>query len=299
MTSETTETKIEVTPIETPIYLVYPNRFYVLFVFTFLAFNQSLIWLTFSPIARHTEIYYNVTVETVDLLLNWGAIIAIPALPLASMLLNMPNGLRYCVIVLAITDFSAALARIIPSIFLKSTGSNFNAVALPLIHIGQILNAACLPLAVAPVSQLSCIWFAPHERTRATTVAIIANNNLGQAIGFVISPYIVSLPEQVPRLLYLHFGLAFVACILTLIYFPARPPSAPSAAAELLINNPTRSATNHNWRTFLKDVWTCLSNPAFLFLSMAGGLLNAAFNAWPSLYDVLLEPENYTETQAG
>ena len=262
----TNETKIEVAPIETPVYIVYPRRFYVLFVFSFLTFNQCLIWLTFSPIARNAEDYYNITEATVDLLLNWGPIIFIPCLPLTSILLNMPNGLRYCVIILAITDFLAALVRIIPSIILKSTASNFNAVALPFIHIGQILNAACGPLVMAPVSQLSCLWFAPHERTRATTVAIFANN-FGAAVGFIISPYIVTLPEHVPRLLYVHFGLAFVACVLALIYFPARPPSAPSAAAELLINNPTSSETSHNWRKFLKDIWTCLSNPAFLFLS--------------------------------
>jgi hypothetical protein len=298
MTSETAETKIEVAPIETPVYLVYPRRFYVLFVFSFLAFNQCLMWLTFSPIARNAETYYNITVDTVDLLLNWGPIIFIPCLPLTSILLNMPNGLRYCVIILAITDFLAALARIIPSIILKSTASNFNAVALPFIHIGQILNAACGPLVMAPVSQLSCLWFAPHERTRATTVAIFANN-FGATVGFVISPFLVALPEHVPRLLYVHFGLAFVACVLALLYFPAGPPSAPSAAAELLINNPNSSETSHNWRNFLKDIWTCLSNPAFLLLSTAGGLIYGTFGAWTSLYDVLLEPEKYTESQAG
>jgi len=200
---------------------------------------------------------------------------------------------------LAITDFLAAAVRILPSIILKSTASNFNAIALPCIHIGQILNAACSPLAMAPVSELSAIWFAPHERTRATTVAIVANSNLGQAVGFIISPYIVTLPHHVPRLLYIHFGLTFVACVLTLIYFPAGPPSAPSAAGELLIDKPTASKSSDNWRNFLKSIWTCLSNPSFLFLSIAGGLVNAAFNAWPSLYDVVLELENYTETQAG
>jgi sugar phosphate permease len=256
------------------------------------------MWLTFSPIAESTEAYYKISEATVDLLLNWGPIIFIPFLPLTSILLNRPNGLRHCVIILAITDFLAALSRIVPSLILKSTDPNFNSVALPFIHIGQILNAACGPLAMAPVSQLSCLWFAPHERTRATTIAIFTNN-FGAAVGFVISPFIVALPEHVPRLLYVHFALAFIACVLALLYFPAQPPSAPSAAAELLINNPTSGENSHNWRTFLKDVWTCLSTPAFLLLSTAGGLLYGTFSAWTSLYDVLLVPEGYTDEQAG
>jgi hypothetical protein len=298
MISETPEIKVIEVPAEPPIYIVYPRRFYVLFVFSFLAFNQCLIWLTFSPIARNAEQYYGISEATVDLLLNWGPIIFIPCLPLTSLLLNRPNGLRHCVILLALTDFLAALSRILPSIILKSTDPKFNTVALPFIHIGQILNAACGPLVMAPVAQLSCLWFAPHERTRATTVAIFSNN-FGAAIGFVISPFIVALPGHVPRLLYVHFGLAFVACVLALLYFPSQPPSAPSAAAELLINNPTSAESSHSGRAYLRDLWTCFTTPAFLLLSGAGGLLYGTFGAWTSLYDVLLEPEGYSEVDAG
>ncbi|CAF1234936.1 unnamed protein product [Rotaria sordida] len=298
MISETNEIKIPIVPIQTLTYKVYSSRFYVLFVFSFLAFNQCTIWLTFSPIARNTENYYNISEATVDLLLNWGPIIFIPCLPLTSILLNQPNGLRYCVIVLAVADFLAALCRVLPSVIIASSASNFNTIALPFIHIGQILNAACGPLVMAPVSQLSCVWFAPHERTRATTIAIFANN-FGATIGFVINPFIVTLPEHVPRLLYVHLGLAFIACVLALVYFPSKPPSEPSAAAELLSLNPTNNENKHNWRTFLKDIWKCLTTPSFLFLSIAGGLLYGTFSAWTSLYDVILEPENYTEEQAG
>ena len=283
---------------ETSVYKVYRSRFYVLFVFSFFSFNQCMIWLTFSPIARQAETYYNITESTVDLLLNWGPIIFIPLLPLTSILLNMHHGLRYCVLILAVADFFAALCRILPSIIWSATNPNFNSFALPFIHAGQILNAACGPLVMAPVSQLSSLWFAPHERTRATTVAIFSNN-LGSTVGFLISPYIVDKPENVPILLYFHFGLAFVACVLALAYFPAQPPTPPSAAAELLVHNPESTATKHSWRTFLKDMWACFSNPAFLFLSTAGGIIYGTIGAWTGLFDVLLEPEHYSETDTG
>ena len=310
MASGIDETKVSELPIEvtiepeveasaeSPVYKVYRSRFYVLFVFSFFSFNQCIMWLTFSPIARQAEAYYNINESTVDLLLNWGPIIFIPVLPLTSILLNMHNGLRYCVLILAIADFFAGLLRILPSIIWSVTNPNFSSYALPFIHAGQILNAACGPLVMAPVSQLSSLWFAPHERTRATTVAIFSNN-LGSTVGFLISPYIVDKPDNVPILLYLHFGLAFVACVLALAYFPAQPPTPPSAAAELLIHNPESTETKHGWRTFFKDMWTCLSNPAFLFLSTAGGLLYGVFGAWTGLFDVLLKPEGYSETDTG
>ena len=280
-----------------PVYVVYPQRFYVLFVFSFLAFNQCIMWLTFSPIARSAKDYYHISDSTVILLLNWGPIIFIPCLPLTYVLLNKPNGLRKCVLILAIADFIAAALRLVPSILVTTPTSEHTPMILTFFHLGQILNAACGPLVMAPVSQLSCLWFAPHERTRATTIAIFANN-FGSTIGFAISPLVVTEASDCPRLLYIHMGLAFVACVLALIYFPAQPPTPPSAAAELITHDPDVVKTHHNWRVFLGDVWKCLINPSFLLLSTTGGLLMGMMGAWTGLYDIILAPE-YTEAQAG
>ena len=85
---------------------------------------------------------------------------------------------------------------------------------------------------MAPVSQLSCLWFGPDERTRATTSAIMACS-LGSTVGFLISPWIVDSPEHLPNLLYVHLALAFIACLMTLLYFPAEPPTPASATAHL------------------------------------------------------------------
>ena len=299
MKSETSETVLVVPSSQTTsVYVSYPQRFYVLFVFSFLAFNQCLIWLTFSPIARSAELYYKVDDATVDLLLNWGPIIFIPCLPLTYILLNKHHGLRRCIIILAITDFVAALVRVIPIVITSPSSPHFSTISLPFLHFGQILNAACGPLVMAPVSQLSCLWFAPHERTRATSVAIFSNY-LGASIGFVISPAIVSSPDNIPYLLYVHLALAFIACVLALLYFPAEPPSAPSAAAELLIRQSITEQSNNSWMTFMKDSWLCLTTPAFVLISTVGGLLYGVFSAWTSLYDIILEPEHYTEQQAG
>ena len=53
-------------------FMVSPQRFWVLFVFCFLSFNQSMIWLSFSPISKKAEEYYNISESDCDLLLNWG-----------------------------------------------------------------------------------------------------------------------------------------------------------------------------------------------------------------------------------
>ena len=279
-------------------YAVDPRRFYVLFLFSFLAFNQCMIWLTFSPIARSTQSYYSISEATVDLLLNWGPIIFIPCLPLTYVLLNKHHGLRRCVVLLALVDFFAALIRVIPDVVTTPSSAHFGSISLTFLHVGQILNAACGPLVMVPVSQLSCLWFAPHERTRATTVAIFANN-FGSTVGFFISPWIVSTPEYVPRLLYLHLALAFVACLLALLFFPSQPLNPPSAAAEQLMSSVIREERSNSWRILFKDLKRCFTNRSFVLITLAGGLLAGTFSAWTSLFDVILKSENYTEQQAG
>ncbi len=291
-------TQSVVTVPTTSAYTLYPQRFYVLFVFSFLSFNQCLIWLTFSPIARNAQPYYNISEATIDLFLNWGAIIFIPCLPLTYRLLNKHHGLRRCIVLLAITDFLAALVRLIPIVITSSSSSKFSSISLPFLHLGQILNAICGPLVMAPVSQLSCLWFPPHERTRATTIAILTHN-FGFTVGFVISPLIVSTPDQVPHLLYVHLAFAFLACVLALLYFPAQPPSAPSAAAELLLLQSTNEQNNQSWQMFMKDIWQCLTTPSFVLIAIGAGLVFGTFGAWISLYDLILKPEHCTEPQAG
>jgi hypothetical protein len=115
---------------------VYPQRFWVLFIFAFLSFNQCMFWLTFSPIASSTIAFYKVTEATVDLLLNWGPIIFIPTLPLIYFILNTHHGLRKCVLIYAIVSLIATLIRVVPSIITSPSSPRFHDVAVPFLHAG-------------------------------------------------------------------------------------------------------------------------------------------------------------------
>src|SRR5205085_1036004 len=136
------------------------------------------------------------------------------------------------------------------------------------------------PIAMALISQLSCTWFAPNERTRATTMSIIGAN-LGGAAAFLISPFLVRQPWHVPRLLYLHTGQALVACVLTLIYFPAEPLTPPSVAAEMLRAH--RSVSERPIETTKKVFWDillCFQNLPAVLLIASGAILGGTFAVW-------------------
>ncbi|CAF1105654.1 unnamed protein product [Adineta ricciae] len=277
------------------VYVAYRQRFYILGVFSFLAFNQCAFWLTFSPISPSTQTYYGIPSATVDLLLNWGPIIFIPCLPFVYLLLNRKNGLRYTVLILSIACFLATFLRIIPSLVTSPSSPHFKSISLPFIHAGQIINAACGPLVMAPVSQLSCLWFSPNERTRATTMAIMANI-FGGTISFLINPAIVSHPSKIPHLLYFHLGLASLAGLLAIIHFPSQPPTPPSAAGELLMNENSEISS---LKAYKDGFIQCMTNLSFVLLSTAGGVLSGTFAVWTSLFSSILAPEHYSETQAG
>lgn len=239
-------------------YQLYRRRFYIIFVFGLLTFNQCLIWLIFSPIARNAEVYYNITETTVDLFLNWENIVCIPTFPMAYLLLNKPQGLRLSMIVFAVTSVVATILRIIPSIISSLSNPHFSSIAVPFLHSGQILNAICAPLVKVPISQLSWVWFGPNERARATTFALMINN-FGAAVGFLIGPLIVDVPEHVPHLLYVHLSPAILACILTHVYFPSHPPTPPSPATERLLSYSISDNGTSFLRGFLKDFYNAWS----------------------------------------
>ncbi|CAF3291679.1 unnamed protein product [Rotaria sp. Silwood2] len=291
-----TNSTVAIVKSELDVYILYRRRFYVLGIISFLTFNQCVFWLTFSPASPSTQKFYGISSTTVDLLFNWGPIIFIPCLPLTYLFLNRRNGLRHTVILLALAGFIATFLRVLPSIISSTSSSRFRTISMPFLHTGQIINATCGPLVMAPVSQLSCLWFGPNERTLATTLAIMANV-FGSTISFLINPAIVSRSSNLPHLLYFHLALAVVAGFLALIYFPAQPPTAPSAAVKLLMQGEGQSI-NTGLKAYLKGLRECMANPSFVLLSTAGGVMAGTFSMWTGLFATILAPENYSKKQA-
>ena len=111
---------------------------------------------------------------------------------------------------------------------------------------------------------LQSTWFAENERTTATAIGILANS-LGSNIGF-FAPLFVKTAAQIPRLLYSQWILAMVTLILTVVYFPNKPPVPPSPAAELMDGGATLTVAS---------LWTetkrAMSTRSFAIVALFGG----------------------------
>ena len=237
-------------PAKQPKFKVYRTRFYILGAFMLTSLNQCLFWLTYSPITQETQAYYGISAATVNLLLNWGPIIYLVVILPAMTLAAKSNGLRKCVMLAASLQCTTGCIRCVPSLFpgtfLQSQGGNQKA-GLFFIHTGQILNAVSGPLVMSTPTVLSQLWFPANQRTTATASAVLANN-LGSALGFLITPLLVrqNHPGDIPRLIYTHAVIGLVALALVLLHFPNSPPTPPSAAAArvLLSSSCSRSGAS-------------------------------------------------------
>lgn len=308
-------------------YKLYWQRFWILGVFGLQSFGQCMFWLTFSPVANNAEEYYNISEAQVDLLLNWGPIVYIPVLPLTSWLLSRKGGLRTAVVCNQIMVTLGMSLRILPNLI-----PSLLPHAIWFLHVGHFLNGAAGPVVMAAASLLSAQWFGSDERSRATTVAVLANN-LGAAAGFLIGPYMVKEPHDIPNFLYMHAIFAWVTMICIGIYFPAAPPTPPSAAQATkwaadaaAIASPVHASHKHhisrnghlvdpssvnpevilvpslshnNEPSFIAGCIQLLKNPSFMLLSLSGGLSQGFWNTWTGVLLTILSPMGYSQNEAG
>eukprot|EP01084_Bolivina_argentea_P017966 33496_1 len=152
------------------------QRWYILIVSSLTSALQCNTWFTFSSVPSQVEQYYHLKHTSsgnvnavIDLLLNWGPIMAFPSIPLTAYILLFPiKGLKYSVKLSISLVFFGCLIRCIPTI-LKSIDNNYiinNSFwhTLIFLHIGQILNAIAGVIIMSVPSKLSVIWFPENER---------------------------------------------------------------------------------------------------------------------------------------
>jgi len=254
-------------------------RWWILFVFSFASFLQCLVWFTFSSVPKVAKAYYpGLDDSTINLLLNWGAIVFIPVLPYVSWLQTKPNGLLIAFWQGNALVFLATVIRTIPCWVPSDLRGNFYMQWT--LHAGQILNAAAGPIVLALCSQLSTVWFPDTQRATATALAYTANA-LGTSVGFLLGPGLAPTPEDLPTLLYVEIGMAALPILGGIIYYRDRPRHPPSAAA--LAHFEGRYESN-----FLKGVKDSILNISFVLVILAGGIQAGTTNGFkPSPFSSL------------
>ncbi|XP_055860116.1 solute carrier family 49 member 4-like isoform X3 [Biomphalaria glabrata] len=295
---------------------VYTRRWYILTVFSLFAFTQSCFWNTWGPISTSSEVAFGWTDSTVAWLTNWGPISYVITGLTFPWILQV-KGLRWATVPSMLLVAIGSCFRVITS---ETTAATI------LIHIGQFLNGLAGPMAMGGIATLSAIWFPPKERFTATAIGVNLCS-LGASIAFISGPALVSVEpyqnqtallaenntigtpklvnqtsrkssnitedriiegkKQIMSYMYYECGWCCLILLLTLIYFPSRPPRPPSASA-------TTDRENY-W----KGIWSLRKKTDYILLAVSYGISTGVINCWASLLNVNLRPFHISETEAG
>jgi len=267
--------------INNTVYKLYRSRWWILFLFSLLSAQQSVLWITYGAVADTSEEYYHKSAAQINFLASLGPIAFIPFATLSSWLMG-EYGLRKSCVGAAILCAVAAVIRCF------ATGKTFWIVI-----IAQFLNAATGPIVMSGPPALSAAWFGINERTFATAVASLANY-IGTALGFLFGLFI----NDTSQLIYLLYAEAIISMIILigfLIHFPDAPPTAPSATAS--VKKP-RLSFEKSVMTLLKDVATVMTQKDALILVLVGGLTPGVYGGWGAMIVSLLGPLGYNQLQA-
>ncbi|XP_071477381.1 solute carrier family 49 member 4 homolog [Diadema antillarum] len=242
-------------------YHLYPDRWYVLLVFSLIALLQNCTWNTWGPIQDTAAIVLGWNPGQFALLANWGPITFIISAFFFSWLLHA-KGLRVSVLLTGGLLVVGLAIRCIPVPVSRMKWT---------MNVGHVFIGLAGPIAMAAPTTISAAWFPVNERTTATAIAATFQT-LGVASSFVIGPQIVgdfppenstttlspgsfSSPsiasgenvsfggfssdqdeydkhlKEIRLLMYIEFSLTALVFLSAVIYFPATPPSPPTASA--------------------------------------------------------------------
>ena len=280
---------------------VYASRWLILIIFMFVSFNQTLCWLTFSPISIYSREYFDLCdrslnasyyascsrvngkgQDDIDLMLAWGGIIYLLSVPVF-IFLTFDKGLKLLLTFTATMLVVGCTLRIVPRTFLLSSiaGEKYD---LYIVHAAQIMFALTGPIAMATPPRLSATWFAPSERLMSTALAS-SSAFLGMAAGFATSTQIVRSASEVPTLLWIHLALSCVSFLLVVTLFSDKPPLPPSATAP---TKPRRGRSDSSLDTRWADFCHCFSDINFGLVAFSGGMCLGVFNGWSASLDSIL-----------
>eukprot|EP00808_Paulinella_micropora_P020424 g8816.t1 len=207
-----------------------PIRFWYLFSFCWVAFQQALLSMTFTSLPAEVLHYYpGWTERDINSTLMWNSVFSVIMMFPAGALASRPNGLKLCLQLGGLLVAAGSFVRILPSVSL-SFRENHQALTRLLVNLGQVLNAMAGPLFMVTPTRLSFLWFPQRYRTSITAIAAVSTE-VGLAAAFLLPRF----ENDFTRVLLQQATSSFWCVVLSLSFLllPAHPNAAPSRAAAL------------------------------------------------------------------
>mmetsp|Transcript_3494 Transcript_3494/g.4814 ORF Transcript_3494/g.4814 Transcript_3494/m.4814 type:complete len:444 (+) Transcript_3494:1752-3083(+) len=268
----------ETTPLKLH-FVLYKTRWLMLFLFCMLSFSNAILWITYAPIASLVMDRYNVGAFAVNSLSLIFMILYIPFVFVASWIIDSKfGGLRVGVISGSVLNVLGAWIRV--------AGYQPNELGFAINFVGQSIAALAQTFILGVPPKVAANWFGEHERATATSIGALCNQ-LGVAIGFLMSPLIAKKEEDITLLLLVQAILCSVIGVFTIIFMREKPPTVPSQTA---------AETKTDFKLAVKAI---LKEPNFLILLFSFGIGIGAFYAVSTMLAFIIKPAGYDENDAG
>ncbi|MGM7684865.1 MFS transporter [Cytobacillus sp. Hm23] len=251
---------------------VYRYRWVILVSMIPILATTNLFWLTFAPITRIAEDYYNVSSLSIAFLsICFMGVYIIMTLP-ASWLVDT-YGFRIAV----------AVGAIITAVFGLSRG--FMSSSFTIVVISQIGVAIGQPFLTNSITKAAARWFPVDERATATGIASMATY-IGMIIALVLTP-ILTDQYGLESMLSIYGIVALISACIFLILSKEHPPTSPSIYKE-------------TEQTFsFKGLQQMLHKRDFIVLMACVFIVMGVFNAVMTWIENILSPRGITPSQAG
>ncbi|XP_021340463.1 major facilitator superfamily domain-containing protein 7-b-like, partial [Mizuhopecten yessoensis] len=259
-------------------YRTYKRRWFLLIVVSILNLSNAMVWITFSPIADLTTVYYNIDSFQVNILSLVFLIASIPFGLTASWILDT-FGLRASLLTAAWLNGIGSLLRNFSTFDFVPGDSKF-AVLL----VGQILAACAQPFVMFAPTKLAAIWFPENQRATANMLTSMANP-LGILVTNALLPAIVNgcNKKEIPIALWVVTAPAVLVMLMTTFgVCSSVPPTPPSASAD------------EDSQPFIQGFKKMVKNKNYWILNFLFGAGLAIFTAFTSFLDQILCPRGYS-----
>ena len=282
------------TPVLRPRLKTYATRFYILASFALMGMCQCMNCFTLTSLPNSTEEYFRITQSELIMIFNWQPLANTIGALFASALYST-LGTKWTVRLFALLATLGPAVRCIPCL-LPGVLASRN-LTLACLHISSIINGCGGPILNAAPALIAAVWFPASERMTATGV-LGTCPILGSMVGFFIGPRIVRHHTDVPALLYVEALGTAVCGMMIWIYFPEKPPTPPSGAAELRAHKKS-AATQGRLAHFMRELPVAMSTWPFLITCLSANTFLAVYaNAWQTIAPSMFVAAGYSERSA-
>ncbi|KAF4081176.1 hypothetical protein AMELA_G00158410 [Ameiurus melas] len=233
--TESSEARLEYNSTQSrtaPEFRVYKRRWFILLVLCVLNCSNSMLWLTFAPVADQTAEHLHVTLDQVNWLSVVYMVVAIPLSFITTWMLDT-LGLRPTMILGSWLNMAGSVVRVLGVLSYVPESTMF-----PVVMAGQTLCSLAQPLVIFSPTKLAALWFPEHQRTTANMIASMSNP-LGLLFVNIFSPMILSRTNNLFMLLLIYAIPAIVICFLATVGIQKSvPPTPPSASADTSSSEP-------------------------------------------------------------